>query len=55
MQQSVLLNVAHRQVVENTKVVDILEITCLKNHRLVSLSSKILSKLFSILCGKMFC
>ena len=52
MHRSVFLNIAHGQTIENTKYVDILETTCSKNHRFDSFSSKILSKLFSILCAK---
>ena len=52
MHRSVFLNIAHGPAIGNTNYVDILETTCLKNHWPDILSSKILRKLFSILCAK---
>ena len=48
--QSVFLNIAHGQAVANAKYVDIPKTTCLKNHQFDSLSSKILSKFFNVMC-----
>ena len=48
--RSVFLNIAHGQAIENTKYVDILDTTGLKNHQFDSLSSKILSNFFNVIC-----
>ena len=50
MHWSVCVNIAHGQATENTKYVDILETTYLKNNRFHSISSKILSKFSKAMC-----
>ena len=48
--RSVFLNTVNGKAIENTNYVNILETTCLKNHRYDSLSSKILSKFLNVMC-----
>ena len=48
--RSLFLNVIHGQTTENTRCVDILDTTRLKNNRFDSFSSSILSKFFNIIC-----
>ena len=45
-----LVNFVHGRGVENTKYVDILDTTCVKNHRFDSLSCNILSEFFNVIC-----
>ena len=46
--RNVTLNVVHGQAIENTKYVDILDTTCLKNNPFDSLSFNILSMFFNL-------
>ena len=50
MHRSVFVSIVHAQAIDDTKYVDILETSCLRNHRFGGLSSKILSKFFNVMC-----
>ena len=50
MHQSVFLNIVNRQTIENTKYMDILETTCVKNQRFEGLLCNMLSKFLNVMC-----
>ena len=50
MHRSVFLNIVNRQKIENTKYMDILETTCVKNQRFQSLLCNIMNKFLNVMC-----